>query len=243
MYRRSGWKKLFSPAAIQAGDDYHTDDHTPKSVRFRIHGCKYIGYSAWHCFNSCWRIGHDHLWRDGFYHTPRTVSLTGGTIPAGSITNPGTCTITVQATTPAGASAATYTNIIPANSLTTNQGVTNVLPATAPIRVYTVGTGILSSKAFSPSTIDAGGNSRLRINMRAPADTALTNFSLTDILPPAAGAPVVVISNSQGPNVTNCGPGYPDSCDRGEHHYPDQRYDKCGCSMPDRSLGNQQHAG
>lgn len=134
---------------------------------------------------------------------PRTVSLSGGTIPAGSITNPGTCTITVQATAPAGASAASYTNTIPANSLTTNQGVTNVLPATAPIRVYAVGSGILSSKAFSPSTIDAGGNSRLRINMRAPTDTALTNFSLTDNLP--AG---VVISNSQGPNVTNCGPGY-----------------------------------
>ena len=38
--------------------------------------------------------------------------------------------------------------------------------------------------------------------MRAPADTALTNFSLTDNLPTG-----VVISNSQGPNVTNCGAG------------------------------------
>ena len=38
--------------------------------------------------------------------------------------------------------------------------------------------------------------------MRAPADTALTNFALTDNLP--AG---VVISNSQGPNVNNCGAG------------------------------------
>jgi LPXTG-site transpeptidase (sortase) family protein len=133
---------------------------------------------------------------------PRTVTLIGGTIPAGSITNPGTCTISVQVTAPADATAATFTNIIPPDSLVTNQGVTNVLSATAPVTVYEVGTGILSSKSFTPSTIDAGGNSRLRINMRAPADTALTNFTLTDNLP--AG---VVISNSQGPNVTNCGAG------------------------------------
>jgi len=133
---------------------------------------------------------------------PRTVTLTGGTIPPGSSTTPGTCTISVQVTAPPTAGAASYTNTIPAGSLVTDQGVTNVLPATAPVRIYAAGTGIEASKSFSPSTIDVGGNSRLRINMRAPADTALTNFSLTDNLP--AG---VVISNSQGPNVTNCGAG------------------------------------
>ena len=133
---------------------------------------------------------------------PRTVTLTGGTIPGGSSTTPGICTISVRVTAPPGASAASYTNTIPAGSLVTNQGVTNILPATAPVSIYAVGSGITADKSFSPSTIDVGGNSRLRINMRAPADTALTNFSLTDNLP--AG---VVISNSQGPNVTNCGTG------------------------------------
>jgi len=133
---------------------------------------------------------------------PRTVTLTGGTIPEGSSTTPGTCTISVQVTAPPTAGVASYTNTIPAGSLVTDQGVTNVLPATAPVSIYAQGAGITADKSFNPSTIDVGGNSRLRINMRAPADTALTNFSLTDNLP--AG---VVISNSQGPNVTNCGAG------------------------------------
>ena len=133
---------------------------------------------------------------------PRTVTLTGGTIPGGNTTNPGTCTVTVQVTAPPTAGAASYTNTIPAETLITDQGVTNVLPATAQVSIYVVGTGITADKSFSPSIIDVGGNSRLRINLRAPADTALTNFSLTDNLP--AG---VVISNSQGPNVTSCGAG------------------------------------
>jgi LPXTG-site transpeptidase (sortase) family protein len=135
---------------------------------------------------------------------PRTVTLSGGTIPASSSppTPPGTCTITVQVTAPADASAATFTNTIPANTVTTAQGVTNILPATANVGVYAVGTGITGGKSFSPSTIDAGGNSRLRVDLRAPADTSLTNFSFTDILP--AG---VTISNSQGPSVSSgCGP-------------------------------------
>jgi LPXTG-site transpeptidase (sortase) family protein len=133
---------------------------------------------------------------------PRTVTLTGGTIPGGSTSTPGTCTISVQVTAPPTAGAASYTNTIPAESLVTDQGVTNVLPATAQVRVYAVGTGINANKNFNPSTIDVGGNSRLRINITAPADTALTNFSLTDNLPTG-----VVISNSSAPFVSpNCGP-------------------------------------
>ena len=123
-----------------------------------------------------------------------TITLSGGTIPASASppTPPGTCTITVQVTAPAGATGAAYTNTIPANNLTADQpGVTNVIPATAPIAVYPVGTGIAASKSFSPSTIDPGQNSRLRIDITAPADTNLTNFSITDNLP--AG---VTISNS-----------------------------------------------
>jgi len=132
--------------------------------------------------------------------SPRTVTLTNGTIPAGSTTNPGTCTITVQVSTPPTASAAAYVNTIPAGSLTTDQGVTNVISAEARVTIYTAGTGVQAEKSFNPSTIDIGGNSRLRINMRAPGDTSLTNFSLTDTLPAD-----VVISNSQAPTTTNCG--------------------------------------
>ncbi|HEU0295861.1 MAG TPA: sortase [Anaerolineales bacterium] len=132
---------------------------------------------------------------------PRTVSLTGGTIPAGTPANPGTCTITVQVTASANASTDTFTNTIPIGELQTDQNVTNIVPATAPVRVYQVGTGMTGSKSFSPDTILAGENSRLRINLTAPADTDLTNFSITDQLPPG-----VTVSNSSPATASaSCG--------------------------------------
>ncbi|MEW6401705.1 MAG: sortase, partial [Chloroflexota bacterium] len=135
---------------------------------------------------------------------PRTVTLAGGTIPPSSSppTPPGTCTITVQVTAPAGTNAQQWTNTIPAGALTTTQGATNVVPATAPIRVYPAGAGVTGSKNFNPPTIAAGGNSRLRINIAAPLDTALTGFSIIDNLPPN-----VTISNSTPPSFSNCGAG------------------------------------
>ncbi len=139
---------------------------------------------------------------------PRTVSLTGGTIPGGSVATPGSCTITVQVTVPAGATAATYTNTIPAGALTIpaipgRPAVTNIQAATAQVRVIAAGTGVTGSKNFTPATIAPGGNSRLRININAPADTGLTNFTLHDNLP--AG---VTISNSTAASLNaNCGVG------------------------------------
>ncbi|MFT3893584.1 MAG: hypothetical protein QM730_18295 [Anaerolineales bacterium] len=132
----------------------------------------------------------------------RTVSLTGGTIPAGNTTTPGTCTITVQVTAPAGASTASFTNTIPAGAMTTNQGITNVIPATAPVSIYTAGTGVGSAKSFNPPIIEQGQNTRLSITVTAPADQTLTNFTLTDNLPTG-----VTISNSTPAVVSaNCGP-------------------------------------
>jgi len=76
------------------------------------------------------------------------------------------------------------------------------LPATANVRVYPLGTGISANKFFEPAIINAGENSRLRVNLRAPDDTGLTNFTLIDTLP--AG---VTVSNSTAPFVSpNCGP-------------------------------------
>lgn len=133
---------------------------------------------------------------------PRTVTLTGGTIPASAMppTPVGTCTITVQVTAPSAASAATYTNTIPASSMTTDQGVTNLLAATANVSVYATGRGVSGTKSFSPTTILAGGNSRLRIDINAPADTPLTNFSITDNLPSG-----ITISNSTAATRSGCG--------------------------------------
>ncbi|MEP6896191.1 MAG: hypothetical protein ABI986_11340, partial [Chloroflexota bacterium] len=131
---------------------------------------------------------------------PRTVSLTNGTIPPGTGSAPGTCTITVQVTTPANASSATYTNTIPIGALVTAQGITNGVSASAQVSVYATGAGVLANKSFLPATIVSGGNSRLRINITAPADTNLTNFSIMDNLPPD-----VTISNSSPATYYNCG--------------------------------------
>ncbi|HLF90603.1 MAG TPA: sortase [Anaerolineales bacterium] len=129
---------------------------------------------------------------------PRTVSLTGGTIPPGSVTTPGTCTITFQVTAPAGTPSATYLNTISAGALTNDQGVGNVRPATASVTV--AGFDVTGIKSFSPSNIAPGGNSRLRIEIFAPGDTDLTNFSITDNLP--AG---LTVSNSTAPATSGCG--------------------------------------
>jgi len=131
---------------------------------------------------------------------PRTVTLVNGIVPAGSPTAPGTCTITVQVTAPANASSATYTNTIPKDTLKTDQNITNGIAATAPVSVYATGSGITANKSFSPATIFPDENSRLRINITAPADTDLTNFSIVDNLPPD-----VKISNFRPATRSNCG--------------------------------------
>ncbi len=135
-------------------------------------------------------------------NTSTTVTLTGGTVPANS-----SCTITVNVTTPSGAVDATYTNTIPAGaiSIASNPTVTNGIPASADVSVYALGTGMAGSvKSFSIDPINPGQNTRLRIDLFAPADVTLTNFSVTDNLP--AG---VTITNSTPAAVNNCGPTPP----------------------------------
>jgi len=129
---------------------------------------------------------------------PQTVALTGGTIPPGNATTPGTCTISVQVTVPAGTPSGSFTNTIPENTITNDQSVGNLRPATAAITVN--GTDILGAKTFSPASIIPGGNSLLRIDVFAPSDTNLTNYSITDNLPLG-----VTVSNSTAPTITGCG--------------------------------------
>jgi LPXTG-site transpeptidase (sortase) family protein len=112
----------------------------------------------------------------------QTLTLSNGTIPIINLGIPGSCTITATIT---GSIPGNFTNSIPPDSLRTDTlGVTNVIAATANITIYNTGGGILSpSKSFSPSTIAVGGTSVLAINVRAPADISLTNFSISDALP------------------------------------------------------------
>ena len=115
----------------------------------------------------------------------RTIRLTGGTIPA-SPTPPtpyGTCTITVAVTTLPDAPAATLTNTIPPNSLTTDQGITNPSAVTANLAITRWLTG---TKAFNPASIPTGGTSTVTItlrNNRTDVNGDLTDVTFTDTLP------------------------------------------------------------
>ena len=131
----------------------------------------------------------------------RLISLSGGIISAGTITTPGSCTIHAWVTS---STPATYTNVIPAGAMSattsTSQTIHNIIPATANLTTYGTGLGVSGSKSFSPATIQVGGASRLSINFRAPADTSLTSFSMTDALP--NGVQVAAYPN---PTTNNCG--------------------------------------
>ncbi|MGA7192287.1 MAG: SdrD B-like domain-containing protein, partial [Anaerolineales bacterium] len=129
---------------------------------------------------------------------PRTVSLSGATINAGS-----SCTITVNVLAAAGTPTTTYANTIPASTLADDQTITNTAAATANLMVNLSGALATINKNFQNSPIASGVTDRLRINVVAPVDTALNNFSITDNLP--AG---MVITNSTAPaKNANCSGG------------------------------------
>ena len=85
-----------------------------------------------------------------------TVTLSGGSIPAGVGTTPGTCTVTVDVTAP---DEGFYLNTLVAGALKTSKG-NNAAPAIASLTVNPpVGPGAVAptvSKSFSPATINAG---------------------------------------------------------------------------------------
>ncbi len=129
--------------------------------------------------------------------TPDTaVTLSGGTIPPGNPTTPGTCTISVVVTVPAGTPSGTLTNSIPA--ITNDQGKGILGPANGNVTI--AGSEVRGIKSFNPSSISAGGNSRLTIEIFAPGNTGLTNFSVRDELPPE-----ITISNSTAATLRGCG--------------------------------------
>jgi uncharacterized repeat protein (TIGR01451 family) len=103
-----------------------------------------------------------------------TVTLTGGTVPAG-----GSCTVTVPVTAPV---AGSYFNALAAGALQTSNG-NNAAPAVATLTVIPVIPPTLS-KSFSPATILAGGSSTLTITLNNPNNAIATlTAPLTDTLP------------------------------------------------------------
>ncbi|MBT7080588.1 MAG: hypothetical protein HN929_03850, partial [Chloroflexi bacterium] len=111
--------------------------------------------------------------------TSTTMSLTGATIPNGSIASPGTCTVTSTVRASASEPPANHTNTIPAGAITTDEGGTNASPTSDSINV----TGIEIAKAFSPSTFAAGTETTLTITIINPAPIDFTGATLSDTLP------------------------------------------------------------
>ncbi|MCD4754160.1 MAG: sortase [Anaerolineaceae bacterium] len=116
-----------------------------------------------------------------FTTAPRTVSLTGGYVPAGDVVTPGSCTITVTVQAPLSAPDQNHNNTIPVGALTTDQGITNATQASATLRTEALSIDI--SKNFSPDRIQAGGVSTLTITLRNESNNDYTNVGVTDNLP------------------------------------------------------------
>ncbi len=127
-----------------------------------------------------------------------TVTLTGGAIPAGIIGTPGTCTVKVDVTAPAGGS---YVNTLAVGALQTSIG-SNAAAALATLTATPAAGPPTLAKGFIPVSITTGGGSTLTITLSNPNPVAATlTAALTDTLP--AG---VVIAGT--PNAsTTCGAG------------------------------------
>jgi uncharacterized repeat protein (TIGR01451 family) len=129
-----------------------------------------------------------------------SFALAGGSLAGGATAT--SCTVAVDVATPAGAAPATYTNTIPANAVTTAEGVTNAR-ATANL-VLSPPTTVTVNKSFTPTTVAVGGTAVMAIQLRnnnAPS-IALTGVGLADALP--AG---MVVANPPVPTFTGGGCG------------------------------------
>ncbi|HTW83248.1 MAG TPA: hypothetical protein VMD91_04150 [Candidatus Sulfotelmatobacter sp.] len=133
--------------------------------------------------------------------TGTATALAGGstlTLSSAALAAASSCTITVDVT---GTVASTYTNTIPAGSVTDTQSVTNGSSATANLTITPASLTI--GKAFAPASIVSGGTSTLTITLpnTASGAVALSGMTLTDTLP--AGVTIAATPNA----ATSCGAG------------------------------------
>lgn len=99
------------------------------------------------------------------------ITLTGGTIPAGSV-----CTITVDITS---STPGTWTNTIAAGGITTSTGASDAA-ASASLTVLAPPT---LAKAFSPATIAVGGESTLTVTLSNSNAVDAIGVAFTDTFP------------------------------------------------------------
>lgn len=150
-----------------------------------------------------------------------TTNCTGATIsaPAGGSTigfsgmsvNGGTnCSIAVKVLVPASTPPGALTNVIPTNSVTTDQGVTNsdtwagdgtFRDGRASAGLNVVSTSVTIGKSFSPATVSPGTPSQMQIQLvnTNPNNVALSGAAFTDPLP--AG---MVVASPPGASLTGC---------------------------------------
>jgi uncharacterized repeat protein (TIGR01451 family) len=114
------------------------------------------------------------------------VSATSVTVAGATIAANGACTVTFKVVSNI---AALYTNTIPAGGLTTVEGVTNSLPATATLSLLDPPT---IAKQFVPVSIASGNTSTLTIVLGNTNASAVTlSADLVDTLPTVPGNIVV----------------------------------------------------
>ena len=147
--------------------DASLDDVLPEGLVFLDDGS-----ASTSCPNGSVAIGTD-------TETNDQLTLSGATLPGGSIASPGTCTITATVQADPSKAPGDHENVIPAGAITTDEGGTNADPASDTINV----TGLEIAKDFSPTRFAAGQTTTLTITITNPASIPFTDASLSDTLP------------------------------------------------------------
>lgn len=117
------------------------------------------------------------------------LGLGGASLPAGQ-----SCTVTVDVTM---VNTGTVTAIIPASAISTDQGVSNVDPASSSLQTSS-GLGLV--KQFTPKVIAPGERSRLRITFYNPTTQPISDLSVVDTYPAGlvTASPANVVNTCQG---------------------------------------------
>ncbi|AFY37216.1 conserved repeat domain protein [[Leptolyngbya] sp. PCC 7376] len=109
-----------------------------------------------------------------------SLSLTGGTIPAQVGAVPGICTLEVDVTSTE--SSGNYVNTIPADSMTTAEGISNLEEATATLEFSPL--TLTVAKSFNPLSVTAGTASELTVQLFNPSPSEeYLDVSFVDNMP------------------------------------------------------------
>ncbi|WP_257385962.1 DUF11 domain-containing protein [Tahibacter caeni] len=150
-----------------------------------------------------------------------TTTCTGATItaPAGgstigfsgmSLNGGASCSISIGVAVPAGTPPGTLANVIPTNSVTTDQGITNsdtwagdgtFRDGRAGANLTVISTDVTIGKSFSPATVSPSTPSQMQIQLvnSNPNNTALSGAAFSDPLP--AG---MAVATPPGASLTGC---------------------------------------